>query len=373
VNFIDIRTVVAVQTALFGVCTLVMFALWSQNRGRFAGPGFWTADYLLQAVAMVLIGLQGRAPDLVGVVLANTLVLAGVLLMNVGLQRFLKRPGAPARDVALLALFAVVHAYFTFVQPSLAARHVNVSLALLILCAQGYWLLTCKVEPALRSAGASAALVLAAFCGLSVVRIVVAVLDPRYSGDYLHSGPFQALVLVAYQMLFVLLTFSLVLLVNGRLLAEVRAGEEKYLKVFHSAPYAILLTRLADGKILEVNDGFLKTTGYQAVEVIGRTTTELRLWESAEQRALVIAAVAAGAAVRDAECRFRMKSGLILVGLFSAEVIVIDGERWLLSSISDITERVRAEEALRESEERYRQLNAALEQRVSERTGQLEA
>ncbi len=51
----------------------------------------------------------------------------------------------------------------------------------------------------------------------------------------------------------VILLIALVLMVTRRLLSEVQAEEEKFTKAFHSSPYAIMVTRALDGKIIEVN------------------------------------------------------------------------------------------------------------------------
>ena len=157
-------------------------------------------------------------------------------------------------------------------------------------------------------------------------------------------------------MLFILLTYSLALMVNKRLLVEVKTQEEKFAKAFHSSPYAITLTRLSDGQIVEVNDGFLNISGYQYAEVIGKTTVDLHLWDKEEDRVVAVNELSKSGKVQGREFQFRKKSGEMITGLFSAEIIPINNQEFVLSSISDITERKRAEEALRESEEKYRNL-----------------
>ncbi|HAG85722.1 MAG TPA: histidine kinase, partial [Cyanobacteria bacterium UBA12227] len=55
-------------------------------------------------------------------------------------------------------------------------------------------------------------------------------------------------------------------------------------------------------------------------------------------------------AIRNQEFDFRIKSGEIRTGLFSAEIINIGGQDCLLSVINDITVRKQAQEALSESQ-----------------------
>jgi PAS domain S-box-containing protein len=162
--------------------------------------------------------------------------------------------------------------------------------------------------------------------------------------DYFHSGEYEAFILIMYQMLFILLTYSLALMVNKRLLADLRSQEEKFFKAFHSSPYAILLTRLSDNRVFEVNDGFLKITGYPLGDVQGKTIYDLHFWAHIEKRATIINMLLAGGSVQGVELQFRRKSGEPFTGLYSADLVTINGERCILSSINDISERRLAEE-----------------------------
>ena len=105
-----------------------------------------------------------------------------------------------------------------------------------------------------------------------------------------------------------------------------------------------------------MNESFVAITGYDRVEVIGKKMTDLRIWEHREDRAAVVDALSRNGRVHGMELRFRKRTGEAVTGLFSAEIITIDGEKTILSSISDITERKQAEEALKESERKFRMI-----------------
>ena len=135
-----------------------------------------------------------------------------------------------------------------------------------------------------------------------------------------------------------------------------RESETKFSKAFQSMPSVLVIASLAEGRYTEVNEAFERVMGYRRDEVIGRSSLELNIWQNPEDRANVIRMLAEGSAVRDLEIGFRSKSGAIIVGLYSAEIIEIGAERCLLSLMNDITARKKAEEELRYSEERYRLL-----------------
>lgn len=138
--------------------------------------------------------------------------------------------------------------------------------------------------------------------------------------------------------------------------AALRLSEEKFSKAFWASPDPVGITTLADGRFIEVNDSFLKTFGYEREEVINRTAIDLELWFDPQERAEIIQLLHSGGSFRNQERRFRTKSGELKTILFSAERIDLSGRECLLFVANDITERKQVEEALRESEERFRTL-----------------
>ncbi|HYM62324.1 MAG TPA: PAS domain S-box protein [Thermoanaerobaculia bacterium] len=133
-------------------------------------------------------------------------------------------------------------------------------------------------------------------------------------------------------------------------------SERKFSRVFMSAPAGISVSRVSDGRLLEINLEFARMFGYRRDEVVGRTSLELGLWPVAEDRERIIQLLSEQGEVNDLELRLRAKSGAILTIRFSGEFVEIEGEKVILSTFIDATERKRAEETLRESEERYRSL-----------------
>ncbi len=94
------------------------------------------------------------------------------------------------------------------------------------------------------------------FCLVSLVRIAVVFSSPQPDNDLFKSGLYDMLVFISYQLLLILFSYSLTLMVNRRLLLEIHTQEEKFSKAFRLSLYSISLSRLFDGRILEINDGF---------------------------------------------------------------------------------------------------------------------
>lgn len=125
-----------------------------------------------------------------------------------------------------------------------------------------------------------------------------------------------------------------------------RMSEEKYSTVFQTSPYSITITSSADSKILDVNDAFTSISGYSREEALQNSIVGLNLWTNTEDREFVISSLKKNKSVNSHEFIFQRKDGTLMTGLYSAQMLFLDGETLILSSINDITDRKIAEEQL---------------------------
>ncbi len=128
-----------------------------------------------------------------------------------------------------------------------------------------------------------------------------------------------------------------------------RQSEEKFSRAFQANPAPMSISALRDGRIIDVNESFLKATGCERAQVIGRTGTEVGFWDQ-QVRDDLIEILKSGGKLRDREIQIRVKSGDLRTARFSAEMIKINGEPCVLAVADDITEQKRAERALQESQ-----------------------
>jgi diguanylate cyclase (GGDEF)-like protein/PAS domain S-box-containing protein len=149
---------------------------------------------------------------------------------------------------------------------------------------------------------------------------------------------------------------AIVVRTNRRLLSEIsetrktahalRQSEEKFAKAFHAYPDGMLLTRLQDGMLLEVNDGFTRITGYSSLASVDRTTLDLGLWVDLKQRQRLLERLKDDGFVRDFGCLIRRQDGQIRLCEVSARPLPIAGDECMLTIARDITERHLMQEKL---------------------------
>ena len=148
-------------------------------------------------------------------------------------------------------------------------------------------------------------------------------------------------------------------------------SQQLFSSIFRTNPAATILSWLADGKCVDANEAYAKLVGYTREELIGRTTVELSIWISAEERRRVVTELAEKGHLENVELTLRKKNGDIINTVASGEVFNLDGQQYILSFFFDITDRKRTEEALRERTLDLQHLTETLEERVRERTAEI--
>jgi len=143
-----------------------------------------------------------------------------------------------------------------------------------------------------------------------------------------------------------------------------RISEEKFMKTFQSSPDVILLTTVPDGKIVDVNISAVHITGYSVEELLGRTTGELGLWVDPNARDEYMVRIHRDGRVANFETNFRTKSGAVINGLISGEIIQLQTGPCFLSVVRDITERVRADDKLQTAYAHLEKQSAILAQQT---------
>ena len=199
--------------------------------------------------------------------------------------------------------------------------------------------------------------------GVSTSMIVIALLS--IWGVVHGRGPFagpEPVDNVLSLQLFLLLTTApfmvLAVIVEERKQSEeeLRESEEKFRSVFRDAGIGVAIVS-PEGRFLAGNEAFSKFIGYTEAELLDKTVqsvTHADDWPMFSQK--LDQALTTGASFQGVEKRCLHKNGQVLRGECSASLIRdIHGKpQYFVAEVLDVTARKRAEQTLRESEERFR-------------------
>jgi PAS domain S-box-containing protein len=124
------------------------------------------------------------------------------------------------------------------------------------------------------------------------------------------------------------------------------SSEEKFSKAFLITPTTASVSTAPDSRLIDVNNTWVRLTGYRREEAIGRTPLELGLVEEADFRRINQQVEARGGRLRDFECRFRARDGTVRSGSVSIEEFVVEGTSLRMTLVADVTPLKNAEASL---------------------------
>lgn len=145
-----------------------------------------------------------------------------------------------------------------------------------------------------------------------------------------------------------------------QLVAQLRESEEKFFLLFQKSAFGAVLARLPDGVFLDVNEAFVRMFGYTREEAIGRTSLELGINPDAKAHARMLAELDQRGFAYDLELVLYTKAREERVILQNITVVELAGQKYVLATIQDVTERKRAERALLEADRRKDEFLATL-------------
>ena len=361
---IDIRSL-AILLSLASLLQVIVLAVQYRLNRHQPGAGWWVVGTFLFALAFVANYLRDIPPFQAGaIVLNNLLFYAALSAIYVGVARFFGQKVQVKLVLGMGTIFVLVAIYFT-VNDNLGVRRVNFSVALALLCLLiGWSLWRCRQRPLLLTAR-----ILALVFFANVVFYAVRGLTPFFVdtvGEIFTASLTQTASYLNGLILSTVWTFGFIILINQQLNAEINQANANLERIFNTSPDAVVISRLTDGVLVRVNDGFTALCGYTRSEAIGKSALEINIWRDEADRQRMTELLHATGVCDNLELTFQRKDGSQFTGIVSAKLITLHDMPHIISVTRDITERKLAEDALRKSEEKFRAMAALLPQIIFE-------
>jgi len=125
-----------------------------------------------------------------------------------------------------------------------------------------------------------------------------------FSPTYFNIIPYFDALIVS-----LLWTFGLIIMLNQRLNAGMSEANEDLQLIFNTSPDAAIITRLEDGRIIDVNEGYISITGYSREEMAGKSSLDINIWKNIADRQEIVGILQEKGFCNNFETRFRKKDG----------------------------------------------------------------
>ncbi len=127
---------------------------------------------------------------------------------------------------------------------------------------------------------------------------------------------------------------------RDELFAALRQSEQSFEAVFEASPFAMSLTEMPSGAITRVNSAFEELFGFSREALVGKSSPELGISEP-ESQAEVARRFAEDGVVREVEVPRQTRDGDQMILSINLDWVTVGQRKAVLTSIRDVTRRVR--------------------------------
>jgi PAS domain S-box-containing protein len=348
----DIRTLSMVSVTCSLLEVIALLYLYLTNK-PYKGITWWAGGFLTATAGYLLIWLRDSiSSSLVSIILTNLLLVLGPTFQYIGIRLFLNKTVSRPFLITVLTVFVLTYLYFTYPNEDVALRGIILSLTLAIFgSAAGLALMGGKSQ-ATATSTYFLSLTFLVYCTFNLVRTVILVISGQ-GPNIFDPTLIQLLTFLVSFFVGILLTFGYILLVNQRVYAEMRQAKEDFEVIFSTGPDAITLTRLSDGKILKVNEGYQALSGKRADEVVGKNAKEASLGLIEADRLKYYRAIEEKGSIDNFESTLQHPDGRRIAVLLSGKVIKVNDIPCIVSIIRDISAIQKINDQLKEANQLF--------------------
>ncbi|AET69187.1 PAS domain S-box/diguanylate cyclase (GGDEF) domain-containing protein [Desulfosporosinus orientis DSM 765] len=348
---LDFLTLAFILCLVFVMQVIVLIVQYNVNRA-YRGIGWWLLGSGFMALGFIFMPLLTVKSLEILARIANPLVVLGQVFLYFAIIQFFDVKESRWRSIFFYALFIIVYYYFMYIDNDISGRTIVVSATVAVFSLMTAFKLYFKRDKLVSGFANffTGTVFLIHGCFLTGNALSALLLPSVLSYKDLFETFFHVMIYVVAIVTSTLWTYGFIIMVNQRLNAENRQEREKLQQIFNTGPDAALITRMRDGLILDVNEGFSVLIGLGRNEVIGKSTLEISVWENIADRDLLIDKLNGNGngICENLELVFKRKNGSRFFGIISARTMAINDRPHIISVVRDITERKLAEQQIQE-------------------------
>lgn len=355
---LDVLTI-SIISCLVYVCQVIAIFVQYRINKTLIGVKWWLFGTTFAALGVIFMPMVMVPSLLKFSMVAIPLSVLGQIFLFIGIERFLGRNEKRWVLTVIFALFTSLYYLFIFGVNSISSRTIVYTGTMFVLLMMSAVTLFRHKDRGFSGSAIFTGVIFLAFGLFSISRFIWVISLPQVT-SYFDQGFGLNLSFIVPLVANVLWTYGFIIMLNQCLNTENIEEKEKLQRIFNTTPDAAVISRARDGLIIDVNAGFPAMTGHARAELIGNTTLNIHFWKNESDRERFVSEVKKYGVCENREFLFQRKDGSQLFGSISAKTIIIQSELSIISIIHDITNKKRADEALRESEALYRSiLNAS--------------
>lgn len=279
---------------------------------------------------------------------SSVLFFIGAIFTYLGTKVFLKKYNFKNHHFLYLIIPSLISIYFTYINDNPLIRSINFNFFMGLMAFLSFILI---YKESIKCKEGSLKLLLSISFMYSLyfgIRIVLYIFYP--SKSLLYFQPLSVVTYTVYLLCSIVFTFSYIVLLNRKFIKKTIEDKENLKAIFNTNPDILIITKLSDGKIIRINEGVTKYLGFSEEDTLNKMTTELNIWVNLRDRNIFINTIKELGSIENFEIALRKKNGEEITCLLSANLILLDDEKHVVSVVRNISNRKILEDKLEESE-----------------------
>lgn len=354
---IDIKTV-ALLVVITHLIQIAVFAHQYRINKTYKGVGWWLmwSCFITGGISIFVLRSIVTVPPIV-IIIQNVVIISGTLFIYIGLMKFLGKEVNRTIIISIFTVFFLPLIYFLIIDNNIQIRTILINSTLAFIA---FFTAISFYRNKIKSISSTANFIVVTFLihGLVFTFISYETIFEVKSFALFLPEHLSIVQLFDPLMVGLLWTFGFVMMLNQRLNAEMKEAKEHFEQIFNTSPDAAIISRLEDGFILNLNEGYTNISGFTREETLGKSSLGMNIYKDTNDRAEVVRKLQELGYCDNYEATFVKKDGGEITGLVSAKVIELNGEHHIISITRDITERKKIEQKVNDQNEELKTLNS---------------